>query len=155
MVWDLVDATFAIFEEVEMPTPYVPTYQSLTSPIMVGISYLVGMGINGVDETKAQVVCVGLTERLGRGEGKVYASLYRNAGAEAQPDMHGVIGRDVVGGSEWVVLVLVDDVKNELEGRGEVEGLVEKWIEGLGKGGEEGVGMDLRFGVWGGELDML
>lgn len=169
MVWDVVDATFAIFEEIPVPLPLAvsstnntSSFQDRTSsPITIGKHHLVGVGINSADENQAQKLCRELTECLSHGGCTLYATLYRNKGLGALPEMHEGIGGDGVGVCGWVVLVLVDggveggewrgerDGREEVDGRGELEEVVGEWVGGLGGG------VEVRFGVWRGELDML
>jgi hypothetical protein len=80
-----------------------------------------------------------------RKKGKVFSSVYKHGGKEAQPDKHPEIEARWIGGGEWLVVVLVVGEEGMMEKEG-LEELVEEW-----KKEKEGV----NIGVWKGEVDML
>jgi hypothetical protein len=140
MVWDLVNARFAIFEEVPTPESGVEPYQ--THSAGAGKAWIVGVSTSGA-ETDAKKVQASLLERVKMNvkAEKMYSSLYRHAGKEGQPHMHPEIENDVVGGGEWLVFVLIvgDGLKE-----GDVQSVVSEWAKVV----------EVKYGVWEETMDM-
>jgi hypothetical protein len=81
---------------------------------------------------------------------QLLSSVYRNAGAGAQPNLHPLIEKEAVGGGEWLVLVLAAGKDAETAQMEDVEKVVAGWAHDLqGKNGAE-----VKFGVWGREVDI-
>jgi hypothetical protein len=141
MVWDLVNAKFAIFEEVQTPESGVEPYQTHSEG--AGKAWLVGVSTSGaeIDAKKVQASVLERVKTDVKGEKKIYSSLYRHAGKEGQPHMHPEIERDVVGGGEWLIFVLVvgDGLKE-----GDVQSVVSEWAKAV----------DVKYGVWEETMDM-
>lgn len=145
MVWDICDAKFTIYEQIP-PDDHLGIEACPSHPRSEGGKWLVGASLTG-DANEVKRVQRELVEYVrGRaGEGKVFSSVYKHGGEEAQPENHPEIAADKVGGGEWLVVVLVVDEEGKV-GDGGVEGLVGEW--GKGRKG-------LKVGVWKGELDMV
>jgi hypothetical protein len=141
MVWDICDAKFAIYEEVASSDEMeVEAYPKLEGK---GKKWLVGASL-AADESRVKEMQKDLVECL-RKKGKVFSSVYKHGGKEAQPDKHPEIEARRIGGGEWLVVVLVVGEEGMMEKEG-LEELVEEW-----KKEKEGV----NIGVWKGEVDML
>lgn len=80
---------------------------------------------------------------------KVYTSLYRHAGKEAQPADHPEIDCEASG--EWLVVVLLALNGGWVGTRDDVEGWTEQWAEAVR---ESEKAVNLNFGVWHSELSM-
>jgi hypothetical protein len=176
MVHDVVDARFAIYEEVGgdgMFSTFLPrrnlgmadslsfpangktvgSFQTLPSHLTSSSgtaphSALVAFSIRTSFQAaqKLQTSFTTLFSSRAPPSLKLYSSLYHHAGAEAQPDHHPVIEKEAVGGGEWLVLVLVVDGEGETL---QVEH-VGMMVGGFAKGQE----MDVKWGVWRGEVFM-
>jgi hypothetical protein len=144
MVWDLCNAKFAIYEEVQNLESRYEAYQNYDAD--GERSWIVGVSTSG-SEADVKNIQAGLLERVKtyvQGAGKMYSSLYKHAGRKGQPHMHPEIENDVVGGGEWLVLVLV--VGDALK-EGDVQSVVNKWVT-------EERDVDVKYRVWGEELNM-
>ncbi|KAH6879018.1 hypothetical protein BKA58DRAFT_453237 [Alternaria rosae] len=165
MVFDIVDAKFAVYEEVggggggggEMSFQRLPPH--LTSrmgaapkSVLIAVYGDVSLEV-GVDrDTVPQILHDSLLARFKAVVPPTltpYSSLYKWAGVEAQPDNHPLIGKD--GRGEWMVLLLLVDETGETLVRGHAVMLVEGWVEE--ERGKMGVG-GIEFGVWEGEVFM-
>jgi hypothetical protein len=147
MVWDVSDAAFTIYvEEDAMGKRSVPAYSDFRGTKEGGKTCLVGIATPRLDGPALQTSVLKRLEENMEGKGKVFSSVYRNAGKEAQPAHHPFIGKDLVGSAERLVLVLVVDEEGTGLDREGLEGMIEEW--GREQGG------DVKTGVWGGEVDM-
>lgn len=161
MVFDIVDAKFAVYEEVggggEMSFQRLPPH--LTSrmgaapkSVLVAVYGDVSPGA-GVDRnTVLQILHDSLLARFKAVVPPTltpYSSLYKWAGVEAQPDSHPLIGKD--GRGEWMVLLSLVDEKGETLVREHAVMLVKGWVEE--ERGRVGVGR-IDFGLWEGEVFM-
>ncbi|KAF2025218.1 hypothetical protein EK21DRAFT_117007 [Setomelanomma holmii] len=155
MVWDIVNASFSIFEEADTGSD-IPAYSNLPAAngSVDGIR-LIGIGLNGLGDHGVKALFGGLLHYLksNTGEGlQLYASLYHNVGADAQPDMHPRISADVVGGAEWLFLAAIEFPYSEDE---KLEDRVAKWVDEARGVGKDGVSeYRINFGVWSREVDM-
>ncbi|KAF1912514.1 hypothetical protein BDU57DRAFT_597993 [Ampelomyces quisqualis] len=148
MVWDICEAKFCIYEEVRSGGVGGAGHGYADHPRGGGEKWVVGVSLDG-DEGEVERVWKELVVYVQRGvgeEGKVYSSLYKHGGKEAQPDKHPEIAGDRIGGGKWLVLVLIVDEKGD-KGEGDIEGLVEDWGKDQGEG--------VTAGVWKEELDMF
>ncbi|OAL55899.1 hypothetical protein IQ07DRAFT_676141 [Pyrenochaeta sp. DS3sAY3a] len=168
MVWDVVDARFAVFEEVESCAFDGPkdigSYQNfplhLTSsagiPPSAPLSLLIAISLTfpttTADPTIPRKLQSSLLNHFSASPPNLtaYSSLYHWAGAESQPEHHPLIDAEVSG--EWMIMLLVVDEEGKTLQRRHVNEQVGRWIGGLDKEGYGGV--DAHFGVWGGELLM-
>ncbi|CAA9957520.1 hypothetical protein PTMSG1_01128 [Pyrenophora teres f. maculata] len=162
MVFDIVDAKFAVYEKLA---------ERGTVPIMGG-------------KAKSVIICVSITPPPSSSSSSsstgntdsdtdsipqslhdslldtvktavspaltTHSCLYRWAGEAAQPDMHPLIDIGVNG--QWMVNLLLVDEEGETLMREHVCGLVEGWVSDVAKaivGGGK-----VRFGVWEGEVIM-
>ncbi|KAH7069289.1 hypothetical protein FB567DRAFT_555117 [Paraphoma chrysanthemicola] len=172
MVWDVVGAYFTIYEEVELDgrgdgstsalSGYA-AYADVPESEKEGV-VLVGLGVsasgnaeNGkVGAETVNELQAGLVEYLKTTvlkeevKEKVYTTVYRNAGTDAQPDMHPHIGADVVGGGDWLVLLAL--ASGEASKKEDLESVVGKWVDGVRSKNISGV--EIRLGVWKKELDL-
>jgi hypothetical protein len=148
MVSDVCEARFSVYEEVESEFEGVGRYGDACGgrgSVVVGIRCREKASAPEVRSIQKDVMDV-LREGRVVGDGtKMYSSVYRHAEDEAHPDGHPDIGRDEVGGGEWLVLVLVAGVG---EDRAEVRKLEEVV-------GEWAMGKEVKGGVWVGEVDMV
>jgi len=164
MVFDIVDAQFAVYEEVgglgrEGEKPFQRLPKHLTSrmgaapkSVLVTVYIDVPLGVGMDRDTVPQALHDSLLSRFKAVVPpalKPYLSLYRWAGVEAQPEAHPLIGKD--GRGEWMVLLLLVDEEGETLVRGHAVMLVEGWVEQ--ERGKAGVG-GIEFGVWEGEVFM-
>jgi hypothetical protein len=142
MVWDVVSARFSVYAEIDGGGEHgLAMYQDAT-----GNARNCLVAISTPDRGKAEEVCAEVLTLFGKQaprDLKVFASVYQDAGKDAQPHEHPKIERDAVGGGEWLVLMLVVGERLDVE---HVEGMMEGWVQG---GMEE-----VKLGIWGGELDM-
>lgn len=142
MVWDVCDAKFSIYEEVQSSDDELEVKAYPSHPRSEGDKRKWLVGLNGEgDENDARKVQKELVGWLRGGlgvESVLYSSLYRHGGKEAQPDKHPAIEEGRVGSRKWLLIVLV--VGGDEDG---VEELVEEWGEGV------------EVGVWRGEVDMV
>ncbi|KAH7076429.1 hypothetical protein BKA63DRAFT_510097 [Paraphoma chrysanthemicola] len=161
MVWDVVGAYFTIYEE-ELNSSGYAAYADVPSRDEGVV--LVGLGVSGSGDAEKGDVGVGKVSELQKGlveylkttvlkeeeKERVYTTVYRNAGTDAQPDMHPHIGADVVGGGDWLVLLAL--AGGEASTKEDLESAVAKWIEVVHSKNTSGV--EVRFGVWKKELDL-
>ncbi|KAG9188624.1 hypothetical protein G6011_07329 [Alternaria panax] len=163
MVFDIVDAKFAVYEEVGssgMETSYqeLPTHLT-TRGGMAPKSVMVAVHIDlpqNTTNTNIDTVPKALQSSLFTlvkaavpPALKPYSSLYRWSGVEAQPDHHPLISKD--GRGEWMLLLLLVDEEGKTLIREHAVMLVQGWVnEERGKLG----GGEIEFGVWEGEILM-
>jgi len=164
MVFDIVDARFAVYEEVgglgregEMPFQRLPKHLAsrmgaAPKSVLVAVYIDVPLGVGAERDTVPRGLHDSLFARFKAVVPpalKPYSSLYKWAGVEAQPDSHPLIGKDRRG--EWMVLLLLVDEEGETLVRGHAVMLVEGWVEQ-----ERGKVRDgrIEFGVWEGEVFM-
>jgi hypothetical protein len=147
-VWDVCEARFSVYEEIENDVEGVGKYGDAGregEKVVVGIRCREKAGEGEVKNVQSDVVEM-LKRKVGGGDGtEMFSSVYRHAADEAHPDGHPDIGREEVGGGEWLVLVLVVS-------SGEEKAEIRKLEEVLG---EWANGREVRVGVWAGELDMV
>lgn len=151
MVWDVCDAKFTIYEEVETSDEEgVAAYGSYDGT--QGKGWLVGVATSASDVSTVKEMRTGLVNYLttyASVSPKLFSTIYRNAGANAQPNMHPTISRELVGGGEWLILLLVVDVKEDvLRGAG-VESIVDRWADDV-----KVKGLEMKYGVWRNEIDL-
>jgi hypothetical protein len=148
MVWNVCDAKFAIYEELRSDTiGRSRLYQEL--PDLEGRNQLIAVGMPGA-ETEIRKLYANLLEQVDSSLGNsatLFSSLYRHGGKEAHPDMHPEIGSDHIGGSQWLMIVLVvnQGVRKTRDER--MEKLVGEWVK------EKGTA-EMKYGVWYGEVDL-
>jgi hypothetical protein len=151
MVWDVCDAKFTVYEEVETSEEEgVAAYGGHDGT--QGKGWLVGVATSASDVSTVKEMRTGLVDYLTTHASvspKLFSTIYRNAGADAQPNMHPTISKELVGGGEWLILLLVVDVKEDvLRGAG-VESIVDRWADDV-----KVKGLELKYGVWRNEIDL-
>ncbi|CAG5172887.1 uncharacterized protein ALTATR162_LOCUS7540 [Alternaria atra] len=165
MVFDIVDAKFAVYEEVEsawlgsedsfQKLPTHLTSRGGTGPKSVLVVVHVDLpqahtttGVEIVPEALRSSL-LNLVKAAVPPALKPYSSLYRWSGVEAQPDHHPLISKD--GRGNWMVLLLLVDEEGKTLIREHAAMLVQGWVqEERGKLG----GGKIDFGVWDGEVLM-
>jgi hypothetical protein len=160
MVFDIVDAKFAVYEEVGSSgteTPFQTLPSHLTSrdgagPKSVLVAVHVDLPSGTMDDTVPKTLQSSLFTLVKAAVPpalKPYSSLYRWSGVEAQPDHHPLISKD--GRGEWMVLLLLVDEEGKTLIREHAVMLVQGWVNEerakLGRG-------KIEFGVWEGEVLM-
>jgi hypothetical protein len=164
MVFDIVDAKFAVYEEVESGSlgsgsfqnlpPHLTSRNGTAAPKSVLVAVYVDVPVGGntdlgdvpktLHSSLLDCVKAAVPPAL-----KLYSSLYRWAGIESQPDLHPLINNS--GRREWMILVLLVDEEGKTLVREHAVMLVNGWVkEEKGKLGA--VGMEV--GLWNGEVFM-
>lgn len=140
MVWDLVDAKFAVYEEVQGLQDGMPFKEFPVDKVEGSVLVAVGVKEGKLGDVKrVQKEVVANVSGSGR---EVWTSLHRSAGAEGHPDMHPVVDAGGVGGMEWLILAFIVG-----------EGLTSARIDGmLSEWANDRKNMD--YGAWSGELFM-
>ncbi|CAO2656913.1 Nn.00g057160.m01.CDS01 [Neocucurbitaria sp. VM-36] len=167
MIFDIVDAKFAIFEEVDSDklqgTKPIGSYQHFPlsytstpgSKPLAPPSILVSLNIRSSSPNHSantpQLLQKLLVERLATATPaglELFTSIYRWAGTEAQPENHPMIECEESG--VWLVtLLIIADERASLKGE-HVSEVVGKWVDEVNEKKE----LKVEFGVWGGELFM-
>jgi hypothetical protein len=150
MVWDVCDARFTIYYEVSngVEIEGVRAYQTYNGASK-GKKYIIGIGCDAsFGEEDVKGVQKGLVDVVNRGMGDVelYSGVYKHAEDEVHPDGHPKIGKEEVGGGEWLLLLMVVDGGGKMT-EGGLERVVGEWVGGV-------KGKDIKYGVWECELDM-
>lgn len=171
MVWQLVNAEFAILEEArqdvgskedryqELPSELLSTKgETPTSPpcSLVTLTYTSAQDEGEQLPESLTSLQDRVLAHMGslvqyRTSGKVYSTLYRHL-PERQPNMHPVIAEGKDGNGSWVACVLMQTDFNGSEReklKFELDGHVERW-----KSQAMSVGRDIKVGVWKGEILM-
>jgi hypothetical protein len=161
MVFDIVDAKFAVFEQTSTG---INTFQNLpvhltsskgTRP-SAPKSCLVVLNISSPSSSSEipetlQANLLKLFERAPPSL-KSYSAVYRWSGKQAQPENHQFI--DVEESGEWMVLFLVvDEVGDVLQSEHLVQ-MVGGWVEQENSKRDEREGVEIAYGVWDGEVFM-
>ncbi|KAF2118176.1 hypothetical protein BDV96DRAFT_597049 [Lophiotrema nucula] len=158
MVFDICDARFAVYEEVETGSK-VPAYQTLpfkyttpssTSWTQPPESHIIGIHIKTPTGTPSDTFISlqsAVTDAYPASSAyKTYTSLYK-FNKKAQPAHHPEIITD--DNENWLLVVLlVKDGEGDLPARKDIEGKV----DGLVKTWKEGKDLEPYFGVWDGEV---
>ena len=168
MIFDIVDAKFAVYNSLveraggSTSFPSITTTMMTTGPepkyVLVCVSINPASSSSPTDTSSSipKLLHDSLIERV---EATVpptlttQSCLYHWAGEVAQPDMHPFIDIGVSG--EWMVMVLLGDEEGSTLSREHVCGLVEGWVGDYARGivGAERGGK-VGFGVWEGEVLM-
>jgi hypothetical protein len=156
-VFDIVDAKFAVFEEVQdgiNTLQTLPTSVKGTAPksclVVLNIDFPPSAAEENIPQ-KLQAELLKLFEQAPPSL-KSYSSVYRWSGVEAQPNGHPLI--DVEGSGEWMVFMLVVDEEGSTLNRGHLVKMVGGWVEGENGKRDEREGVEVEFGVWDGEIFM-
>lgn len=156
MIFDIVDAKFAVYEKLAdrtrtKPFPLPLTATSAKMKCVLACVSIAGASGDATDNVP-QMLHDSLFDKVNAAVPEAlttYSCLYRWAGEDAQPEMHPLI--DIGGTGQWMVAVWVVDEKGKTLVREKVCALVEGWVgdcatvERAGKVG---------FGVWDGEFIM-
>lgn len=148
MVWDIVDARFSVYQELESSESERLGLAKYEGKREEGKTCLVTLSTT-VPPQELQSELLGLFEARAPKELKVYTSVYRDAGVDAQPNEHPKIEKDAVGGGDWLVLILVVDEEGCMLKVKHVEMMVEGWVKQ-----QKDQGMEVKFGVWSGEIEV-
>ena len=163
MVFDIVDAKFAVYEEMGSPAmepsfQMLPTHLTTKSgkgpkSVMVAVHVDLPQATTTIDVDTVpkalQSSLFTLVKAAVPPTLEPYSSLYRWSGEDAQPEHHPLISKD--GRGEWMVLLLLVDEEGKTLIREHAVMLVQGWVnEERGKldGGK------IEFGVWEGEVLM-
>jgi hypothetical protein len=161
MVFDIIDAKFAVFEEVgnsgsgegfqDLPARLTSTKGvKPTAPK----SCLVVLNIEAPDADITQKLQEDLRKLFERAPPclKSYSSVYKWSGVDAQPQGHPLI--DVEESGEWMVMFLVVDEEGKTLSRVHLVQMVGGWVEEEKSKRNEREGVEIGFGVWDGEVFM-
>jgi hypothetical protein len=158
MVFDIVDAQFAVYETVLLDIG-LPTFQDLPTiftsrnGVTLKKSSLVVLDFEEAgDEMAARGKAVKMLEHLYNLASReppcleTFSSVYKWSGEGAQPEGHPLIAG---GRGEWMVLFLVVDVIRDVRPRGHLVKEIEGWV---GEEHGKGEGVEAGFGVWNREV---
>jgi hypothetical protein len=151
MVFDMCDAKFSVYQELdeshETETSGLAKYQGKTAKVKTCIIAL----STPSPPHELQSSFLGLWKARAPKELRIFSTVYRNAGANAQPNEHPKIESELVGGGKWLVLILIVDHEGAMLKVEHVEMMVEEWLGGKK---EQGLNDEVRFGVWEGEVEV-
>jgi hypothetical protein len=143
MVFDICDAKFLVYQDVKegQNSNGLADYHGKGEK---GKTCIIALSTPSSPQD-LQVDFLGLWEARAPKELKVFSGVYLIAG-DAQPNEHPKIEPGLVGGGEWLCLMLVVDEGGEILKVDHVEMMVEGFLK------EKGV--EAKFGVWKGEVEV-
>jgi hypothetical protein len=151
MVWDVCNAKFTVYEEVKTSEAEgVVAYGSFERT--QGKGWLVGVATSASDVNTVKEMRTGLVDYLTTHASvspKLFSTIYRNAGADAQPNMHPTISKELVGGGEWLILLMVVDVEEDISKGGGVDSIVHSWADNVNE-----KSLEMKYGIWRNEIDL-